>query len=205
MTCRRMGALAAIILMHAGMMWAVLPNDAMPQAKASMAPVLETVIVHEAKPPPAAAPVQPAPSAPPAKPRPVMAKPKPAPLKPSAEPSAVTAPLEAPVAPATATEPAAVSPEPRTAPLRQPAVIACTAPIYPPESRRAKETGTVGLRLLINVEGEVVDKRVEISSGFPRLDEAALIALAKCRFQPGSVDGRSEPTWARLRYRWTLE
>lgn len=210
MVFRRMGVLGAVMFMHGGMVWALLPNGETAPAKAQVTPVLETVILDDAK-PQSVAPL-PLPVAP-AKPRPTVVKSKQArPVAQSvskpAESSAVTAEAEAPAAmPAAAAVPVASS-APSVRPrdtIRQPAVITCRIPAYPPESRRAREIGTVQLQLLIDVEGEVIDKRVETSSGFARLDEAALTALAKCKFQPGSVDGRSEPTWARLRYRWTLD
>lgn len=208
MVFRRIGVLGAVMFMHGGMVWALLPNGETAPAKAQVTPVLETVILDDAKPQPVAAPSPPVAQA---KPHPTVVKSKqPRPVAQSvskpAEPSAVTAAAEAPAAmPAAAPVASSVSSVPPRDTIRQPAVITCRIPAYPPESRRAREIGTVQLQLLIDVEGEVIDKRVETSSGFARLDEAALSALAKCKFQPGSVDGRSEPTWARLRYRWTLD
>ncbi|CCG08383.1 energy transducer TonB [Pararhodospirillum photometricum] len=84
-------------------------------------------------------------------------------------------------------------------------MIECRKPSYPAAARRAGESGVVVLALLIDTAGAVIDQRVERSSGFPRLDAAALEALGRCRFQPATLDGRREPTWARLRYVWKLE
>ncbi|MCR6629196.1 MAG: energy transducer TonB [Magnetospirillum sp.] len=89
--------------------------------------------------------------------------------------------------------------------MREPAAIACRAPAYPPEAKRRRETGTVMLGLLIDTEGSVIDRRIEQSSGSDTLDQAALNALAKCKFTPGTVDGRAQQAWARLRYVWKLE
>jgi protein TonB len=45
---------------------------------------------------------------------------------------------------------------------------------------------------------------VDSSSGHPRLDEAARAALSLCRFKAGTVDGRPEKSWAKLRYVWKI-
>jgi protein TonB len=66
-----------------------------------------------------------------------------------------------------------------------------TRPPYPPVSRRLGETGTVSLRLMISVDGMVTDAVVTRSSGFPRLDEAAVRhVIAHWRYKPALRDGR---------------
>ncbi|MCR6632847.1 MAG: energy transducer TonB [Magnetospirillum sp.] len=77
-------------------------------------------------------------------------------------------------------------------------------PEYPPTSRRLEETGTVQLALLVDVDGTVAEAKVTQSSGFPRLDEAARAALSKCRFKPGTADGKPERAWLPYRYTWRL-
>ncbi|MBV5325373.1 MAG: TonB family protein, partial [Rhodospirillaceae bacterium] len=57
---------------------------------------------------------------------------------------------------------------------------------------------------LIDADGTVLESKVEASSGFERLDQAALRGLALCHFKPGTVDGRPERSWARMRYVWKL-
>lgn len=80
----------------------------------------------------------------------------------------------------------------------------CKKPEYPSASIRREETGVVVLNFLIDVEGRVVQSKVESSSGYDRLDEAAREALSLCRFKPGTVDGKPEQSWNRLRYAWEL-
>jgi protein TonB len=63
-------------------------------------------------------------------------------------------------------------------------------PRYPVESRRKKEQGTVQLRLLIGVDGRVVQVSIAQSSGFERLDQAALQAAKSWRWQPMLRDGQ---------------
>ena len=81
----------------------------------------------------------------------------------------------------------------------------CQKPAYPELSRRREEQGSVQLEFLIGIDGHVLETRIEQSSGYPRLDEAARAGLSRCQFQPGTVNGRPEPSWARLKYTWRLE
>ncbi|ATE64074.1 energy transducer TonB [Rhizorhabdus dicambivorans] len=63
-------------------------------------------------------------------------------------------------------------------------------PRYPMESRRKKEQGTVVLRLLIGTDGRVAQISIAQSSGFERLDQAALQAVRGWRWQPVVRDGQ---------------
>jgi len=61
---------------------------------------------------------------------------------------------------------------------------------YPPASQRLGETGTVLVRVVIGPDGRVLSASVARSSGFARLDDAAIKrALAKWRFVPALDDG----------------
>ena len=61
---------------------------------------------------------------------------------------------------------------------------------YPSASQRMGETGTVVVRVVIGVDGRVLRATVARSSGFERLDAAALRqALAKWRFIPALKGG----------------
>lgn len=161
---------------------------------------------------------------------PAAAHPRPAPATPAVR-KVAAAPAAVPVAPAgpasavaadTAADadaraetaaggdgrgPASVA-TPAPAPVRRAAridaAISCRLPEYPPAARRAGETGTVRLRFLVDVDGQVAETVVDGSSGFARLDAAARDALSLCHFQPGTIDGRPERAWARLDYVWKL-
>ena len=61
------------------------------------------------------------------------------------------------------------------------------------------------LRFLIDTDGHVVDSKVQSSSGHEELDTAALEALSRCQFKPGTVDGKPQQSWANLRYVWKLQ
>src|SRR4051794_29852943 len=60
----------------------------------------------------------------------------------------------------------------------------CAKPAWPKEALRKEQSGTVQLAFLIGADGAVKDSRVEKSSGFPLLDEAAQTRIMRCRFQP---------------------
>lgn len=81
----------------------------------------------------------------------------------------------------------------------------CEQPIYPPESISRNEVGLVRLKFLINADGIVEDRVVEQTSGYPPLDKAALEGLEKCRFVPGTRNGRPAKDWARLEYAWVFD
>ena len=70
-------------------------------------------------------------------------------------------------------------------------LIEARPPRYPMESRRKKEQGTVLLRLLIGTDGRVAQISVAQSSGFERLDQAALQAVRTWRWQPMIRDGQA--------------
>lgn len=81
----------------------------------------------------------------------------------------------------------------------------CSKPEYPPQSLRNGEEGTVALAFLIGRENQVLEAKVEKSSGSRALDKAALAALSLCHFQAASTDGKPEVAWARLEYVWKIE
>ena len=105
--------------------------------------------------------------------------------------------------PAVSAAPARAAPPTRTA--ASVSAAQCEKPDYPNASRRMEEEGTVSLRFLVGVDGQVIQSEIEKSSGFKRLDEAARAGLSKCRFQPATVDGRPEQAWASMKYTWRLE
>ncbi len=77
-------------------------------------------------------------------------------------------------------------------------------PVYPAMSRRLGEEGIVSLLVLVGADGIVTEVRLEKSSGFPRLDEAATNAAKNTsRFVPGKVNGKPEAMWYRYRYQFT--
>jgi len=67
--------------------------------------------------------------------------------------------------------------------------VRAAPPVYPKESQRRREYGTVVLRVLVDSAGRPAQIQVERSSGFERLDNAARDAVAKFLFRPYEVNG----------------
>ncbi len=62
-------------------------------------------------------------------------------------------------------------------------------PVYPKLSKRLKEEGTVTLSLLISSQGGIEEISIHKSSGYARLDKAALSAATKWRYEPATMNG----------------
>ncbi len=67
-------------------------------------------------------------------------------------------------------------------------------PKYPPESFAAGEEGVVVLWVRVDDEGVVLATGVRNSSGYPRLDAAAVAAMRQWRFAPATPGDRSRAT-----------
>lgn len=63
-------------------------------------------------------------------------------------------------------------------------------PGYPSASRRLGEQGTVYVRAFINVAGEAKSVELKKSSGYPRLDRAAVDAIRTWKFVPAKRDDK---------------
>ena len=153
--------------------------------------------------------------APPPPPRPTLAKAAPvktavvaAPLPLVAAPTLPTRPAAAAIAPEPALRPAEESrPEPDpVGPAAPPAsapsamatatdlsatMIAARPPSYPILSRRNREQGTVTLAVRLSLDGQVDTVSIARSSGFDRLDKAALAAVKHWRWSPTMREGRA--------------
>ena len=71
-----------------------------------------------------------------------------------------------------------------------------TQPEYPPASRRAGEAGTVTLQVFVQENGRAGEVKVAKSSGFAKLDEAAVKEVQRnWRFVPGKEDGKPVSMW----------
>jgi protein TonB len=67
--------------------------------------------------------------------------------------------------------------------------VRAPAPVYPRESSRRREHGTVLLRVLVDPSGRAAQILVERSSGHERLDVAAREAVQRALFRPHEVNG----------------
>ena len=80
----------------------------------------------------------------------------------------------------------------------------CAKPEYPHESLARRAQGTTTLRFLIDVDGSVAEAVVAKSSGDVLLDEAARVAIAKCRFTPAMAGTTPARAWVAVQYVWSL-
>lgn len=71
-------------------------------------------------------------------------------------------------------------------------------PTYPSASRRAGEEGTVRLKVLVDEKGRPKDVAVATSSGFPRLDQAAMDAVRKWRFVAATDGATAISAWTQV-------
>lgn len=207
----RMARFGAVLLAHTGVVaWALsaAPPVRLPPEPLRMdvslipyvAPAVPTAPVSPPPPPPKPAP-EPAPAPnpkPTPKPTPVT-QPKPKPRPKAVEPVRQAAPEQQlatqTTAPAAITSVAAslatatTAPSPPSPPtlvearfdadyLRNP------APVYPPMSRRRGEQGKVLVLVAVTPGGRPGEVSLRQSSGYPRLDEAALKAVRAWRFVP---------------------
>ena len=78
-------------------------------------------------------------------------------------------------------------------------------PVYPRMSRRMGEQGTVLVRVLISAEGRAEQAEIRTSSGYARLDEAALDTVRRWRYVPGKRAGIAEAMWFNVPIRFVLD
>lgn len=147
---------------------------------------------------------RPHPAAKPTPARPVLAPtPKPTPVAPTqaraaaatAKPASAEHPDTAPTSPATAAS-AATTPAPTPVvhePLYRGGYLNNPKPLYPPLSVEMEESGTVRLRVQVSAQGLPVSVELEQSSGFPRLDRAALTAVRGWKFIPAKRGDEAIP------------
>lgn len=194
----RPGALAGVLALHAVVIATLCLQPGL-RRSATVAEPLYVQFLAAPPAPPVAAPVVPSPS-PPAPPKPAPRTEAPrviaaraaeatsAEIQAEPAPETPPAPAEsAPPAPVAPAEPApvAAAPEPVVEPPRYDlAYLSNPKPAYPARSIDLGEEGTVVLQAVISADGRVKSVQVKTSSGFPRLDRAALDAVRRWKFQP---------------------
>lgn len=78
-------------------------------------------------------------------------------------------------------------------------------PTYPTMSRRLGEQGEVVLRVWVGDQGDPQKVLVDQTSGFERLDQAAINAVLGWRYVPGKRQGIAESMWLTVPLRFVLE
>jgi protein TonB len=77
-------------------------------------------------------------------------------------------------------------------------------PVYPALSKRQAEQGKVVIRTFIGIDGVAQQAQIKQSSGFDRLDQAALATALKWRYVPGKRAGVAEAMWFDVPFNWVL-
>lgn len=86
----------------------------------------------------------------------------------------------------------------------QPELLSEVKAPYPEEAKRASIEGTVVLKILVDLNGQVVEARLLKGLGFG-LDEAALRAIRQFKFRPAYKGGEAVSTEINYNYTWLLD
>ena len=107
----------------------------------------------------------------------------------------------------TATSPAATSPAPAKVelPTHVAAYLQNPKPDYPALRVRRGEQGQVVLNVLIGIDGKAQKTEIAKSSGFERLDAAALATVQRWRYVPGKRGGVPEEMWFKVPLAFVLD
>ena len=214
----------AVLLAHAGLAWLLslsllssTPSRGEPDhvIMASVVvdfPAPSAVIPLPVVPKPTTRPATPL--VPPSQPQ-LQTQPQPSPVVTQTAPSqaAPIVPATASPAPASAAPAAAGQPRPNSStataavvpPSSDADYLNNPAPAYPRMSKRLGEQGTVTVRVLINTEGRAEQAEIRTSSGYSRLDEAALETVKRWRYVPGKRAGAPEAMWFNVPIRFVLD
>lgn len=206
---RTVAVLAIVALLHVAAFVALRylspPTPATMEPAAMMATLIPLAPQPTAAPPAPPTPKPPTPKPPPPKPRVPPPPPRPQPKtaitppkpkpEPAAAPAAPAEPAPAPPAPTPPAHPGPSTAAPTSAAPAGPVeglAVSCSdaKPVYPAQSARMGEEGTVKLRVIINERGVVDKVTVQQSSGSSRLDNAARDAVLAMHCRPPTVNGK---------------
>ena len=210
---------AGVLLIHGAGLW-LFQSGLLEKITEVVVPVQlisSSIDVNRAPLKPLATPL-PNPPTPPVK----ATKPSPSPLTPQPQPSALqpspnqtdtkpNAPQTTTPATASATiaavSPAATSPAPAKVelPTHVAAYLQNPKPDYPALSVRRGEQGQVVLNVLIGIDGKAQKAEIAKTSGFERLDAAALATVLRWRYVPGKRGGVPEEMWFKVPLAFVLD
>lgn len=212
---RRLLIALSVLLLHVGVLWGlqsglmrravevIIPGEVLSEFVSPPAPAAakpQTPAPPKPVPEPPRPQVQPAPPLPPA-----VTSPEPAPVV--AAPAAATAPTAPAIEASTAATAPAAPPTPAriALPSSDAAYLNNPKPSYPALSRRLGEQGKVVVRVLIGVDGRAQQAEIRSSSGYERLDQAALATVRNWRYVPGTRNGIPEAMWFNVPVNFVLE
>jgi protein TonB len=200
MLSRRAAVFAAIVALHVGFIYVLNIGLATQMVEVVFGPIetkmIEEVKDTEEKPPPPPPKIETTP--PPFVPPPDIAIDLPT------ETTTTTAIT------ATTVKPVAKPPPPaqvNRVPPRQNAKRPCATyeEDYPPQSKRLGEEGVTTVRFTVLENGSVADVSIVKSSGFERLDQATLRLMKRCRYLPGTENGKAVSMSMDQPVRWQIK
>ena len=208
-----------MVLLHVGIIYAIY-SGLLTRAVELVVPVVILAELIEPPAPKIAPPPSPQPPTPPL-PQQIKKAVTKAPSVVAPLPMAIIDPTPAPNAPT-----GSLAPQPAAAPIAAPVAAAPVAapaqpavqlpssdadylqnprPPYPAISRRLNEQGKTTVRVLIGIDGQPQRAEISKSSGFARLDDAAVATVMRWRFVPGKRGGVAEAMWFNVPINWVLE
>ena len=220
---RNLTIVLSVVVLHAGFIYALYSGLLMRTVELVVPVVVLSQFIEPPKPtevtPPA--PPPPPPQLPPAQVKKATAQVTKAPTVSAPLPVAINDPTPAVNAPTGST-----APQPAPAPIAAPVAVAAAAPAaapvvqlpssdadylqntkpaYPAISKRMNEQGKTMVRVLIGTDGQAKKAEIGSSSGFSRLDDAALATVLRWRYVPGKRGGVAEAMWFNVPIVWVLE
>lgn len=218
---RNLRIVLTVLLLHGAALWA-LQSGLLRRTVAMLVPPQVIMAMMESAEPSPPAPPQPSQAPAPASTRSARISPAPPTLMTVAtalaQPSEIAPAAVAPSAAPTSTDRASATPSvasatgtsapaaPRVEPPSSDAdYLNNPKPPYPPLSRRLGEQGKVVIRTLIGADGMAQEASIHQSSGFDRLDQAALATARKWRYVPGKRAGVAEAMWFNVPFTFLLE
>ena len=204
---------ASVLLFHVAALW-LLQTGLLRRAVEVLVPVeLFSEFIEPPKPKEVPPPVLPKAVTPPVIAKAVSLPPPPMPLAiadPTPTPNAPVGVVAPPKALPPITAPVATAPAPVAAikvelPSSDADYLQNPKPAYPAMSKRLGEQGKVVVRVLIGVDGMAQKAEIRQSSGFDRLDQAALATTQRWRYVPGKRGGVAEAMWFNVPINFVLE
>ncbi len=208
---------SSVVIFHVAVLWA-MQTGLMRRAVELVVPA--EILVNFIEPPaPKVVQSPPAPAKPVLRKQPVTQVPAPVKTLAPTMPLAIADPTPAPTAHTGVIAPAEVAPAiqaPKAA-LAPPAPARLELPssdadylqnpklAYPALSKRLGEQGRVMVRVFIEIDGTAQKAEIKQSSGFERLDQAAVSTVLRWRYVPGKRAGVAEGMWFNVPINFVLE
>ena len=215
------GVFVFVLGVHALALWALGSGWLQPPVQIATDHVVSAqVIALQADPVPAVAAAQPKAPVPEPKPQPIKRKVLSTKRAQAEDVPKVEEAAQAPVTPSSSAQENAASstqgdaskssaqagvPQERIEPSSNANYLNNPKPEYPPLSQRMGEEGTVRIRVFVLKNGRAQEASVQKSSGYPRLDAAALKAALSWRYVPGTVGGEARDMWVITPVRFKLD